>query len=126
MSEHEAGAMLTDCAYDLGPIERIPLGEGRTFAVADREIAVFRLRGGDVHATQARCPHRDGRLADGLLGGCTLICPLHGYKFDVATGRPIGHDCGVLTTYRAEITGARHVRLWIDASDAAPEWRDAP
>lgn len=67
-------------------VDAIPLGEGRAFAVGERRIAVFRNRQGELFATQARCPHRDGPLFDGLLGGCTVICPLHGMRFDLTTG----------------------------------------
>ena len=67
-------------------VEAIPVGEGRAFTVGERRIAVFRNRQGELFATQARCPHRDGPLFDGLLGGCTVVCPLHGMRFDLTTG----------------------------------------
>jgi nitrite reductase (NADH) small subunit len=70
----------------LDNVEAIPVGEGRAFTVGERRIAVFRNRQGELFATQARCPHRDGPLFDGLLGGCTLICPLHWMRFDLTTG----------------------------------------
>lgn len=81
-------------SYDLGPIERIPPGEGRTFELGTVRVAVFRTRSGSVHATQATCPHRDGPLADGLVGDGCVVCPLHGYRYDLATGEPLGHSCG--------------------------------
>ena len=100
--------------YDLGSIDRIPPGEGQTFVVAGREIAVFRARGSDaVHATQARCPHKAGLLADGIVGDGKVICPLHSYKFDLATGTPLGNACHSLTTYHTEITDDRRVLLWL-------------
>ena len=99
--------------FDLGSIDRIPPGEGQTFIVAGREIAVFRARGTDeVHATQARCPHKAGLLADGIVGDGKVICPLHSYKFDLATGTSLGNVCQSLKTYRTELTADRHVLLW--------------
>ena len=101
-------------AYDLGPIDRIPQGEGQTFVVAGREVAVFRARGADtVYATQARCPHKAGLLADGIVGDGKVICPLHSYKFDLATGTSLGNVCQSLKTYHTEITAERHVLLWL-------------
>ena len=88
----------------LGPVSGIPLGEGRVFAVDGRRIAVFRPRDGRLFAAEADCPHRGGPLADGLLGGSIVICPLHGLKFDLATGQPVGHDCRSLATYPVEVT----------------------
>lgn len=85
---------------NLGPAARIPLGEGRAFTVSGKRVAVFRTREGGLHATQADCPHREGPLADGLLGGGVVVCPLHARKWTLATGAPIaGNDCGALTTY---------------------------
>ncbi len=90
--------------YNLGPATRIPVGEGRTFQVEDEAITIFRTRKGEVYATQALCPHREGPLADGVIGEGRVICPLHFFKFDLATGQPIGHECGALKTYSVKLT----------------------
>ena len=101
-------------AYDLGLVDRIPPGEGQTFLVAGREIAVFRTRGTDeVHATQARCPHKAGLLADGIVGDGKVICPLHSYKFDLETGAAVRNECTSLRTYRTELTEDRRVLVWV-------------
>jgi nitrite reductase (NADH) small subunit len=89
----------------VGPLDRIPTGEGRELAAGRCTVAVFRPRGGGFHVTQARCPHKAGPLADGLLGETVVVCPMHGYRFDVATGQPIGagNDCPALRTYAASL-----------------------
>lgn len=61
----------------LGPVDAVPVGEGRAFAVDGEQVAVFRLRDGSLRATQARCPHAGGPLADGQLDGAKVVCPLH-------------------------------------------------
>jgi len=81
----------------LAPLEAIPPGEGRICSVSGEEVAVFRTRAGVVFACQAACPHKGGPLADGLVGGTTLICPLHGWKFDLTTGAALTGECGVKT-----------------------------
>jgi nitrite reductase (NADH) small subunit len=83
----------------LGSLDAIPEGEGRTFVVGARRLTVLRDRGGALFATQADCPHKNGPLADGLLGSGTLICPLHAIKFDRSTGEARSVDCS-LRTYR--------------------------
>jgi nitrite reductase (NADH) small subunit len=103
---------------NLGPLAAIPPGEGRAFQVAGREIAVFRTRAGAVFATQARCPHLAGPLADGLVGGGKVVCPLHSYAFELATGRAIGHACGALRTYPVGISPADEVLLTLDEEAA--------
>jgi nitrite reductase (NADH) small subunit len=109
--------------FDLGPIERIPPGEGQTFLVDEREIAVFRTRDDTVFATQARCPHKAGLLADGLVGGGRVICPMHSYNFDLSTGTPLGNACASLRTYRTEVTADRRVAIWI-VQPANGDWTD--
>lgn len=91
--------------HPLGPIAAIPLGEARVFRVEGREVAVFRCRSGEVYATGAECPHRGGPLADGLVGNHSVICPLHGFAFDLRTGKAPGHECDRLVTHRVLVTG---------------------
>jgi nitrite reductase (NADH) small subunit len=91
------GAVPSTVEVKLGPISSIPPGEGRNFVANGEKIAVFRTRGGSIFAIQAECPHRRGPLADGLVGGTTLICPLHSWKFDLATGNALFGDCGLKT-----------------------------
>ena len=87
----------------LGNIEQIPKAEGRKFRVAGIEVAVYRTRSNEVFATQARCPHAGGPLADGLLGDGRVICPLHERAFDLRTGRNLTGDCGDLRVYPVKL-----------------------
>ena len=99
----------------IGPASAVPPGEGRTFSAFGEKMAVFRTRTGQVFAVQAACPHRGGPLADGLVGGTTLICPLHAWKFDLSNGAVLSGDCG-LRTYpvRVNDTGQIILSLEID------------
>ena len=85
----------TTTLFDLGPVDQIPLGEGRAFDVGGRRVAVFRTRDGRVFATQGECPHRGGPLADGLVGSGTVVCPLHEWRFDLETGATANGACPV-------------------------------
>ena len=90
------GAIQKD-EIDLGPIDIVPLGQGRAYTFAGQTIAVFRQRDGQLFATDNTCPHREGPLSDGILGADTLICPLHMWKFDLKTGKCIGEDAQLRT-----------------------------
>jgi nitrite reductase (NADH) small subunit len=79
--------------FDLGPVAQIPLGEGRAFEVGGRRVAIFRTRDGRVFATQGECPHRGGPLADGLVGDGVVVCPLHEWRFDLASGATPNGSC---------------------------------
>ena len=87
----------------LGHADQIPMGEGRVFPVRGLEIAVFHTRAGAVYAVQAECPHRNGPLADGLVGGTTVMCPFHSRKFDLVTGVGQMGDCDI-QTYPVRLT----------------------
>jgi nitrite reductase (NADH) small subunit len=83
----------------IGRVNQIPKGEGRTFEVNGLHIAVYHTDSGEVFATQPNCPHRGGPLADGLVGGTTVICPLHDRSFDLRTGKNLSRDCADVRTY---------------------------
>lgn len=74
----------------LGPVAQVPVGEGRLFDVDGWQVAVFRPRDGGVHAIDPVCPHRGGPLAEGLVGGTLVVCPLHGWTFDLVSGCRVG------------------------------------
>ena len=96
---------------DVGPVDGIPLGEGRAFVVGRRTVAVFRPRTGGLFAIDGHCPHRGGPLAEGIVGGETVVCPLHAWKIDLRTGRCQG-GTGSVETYSAfEVAGRIVVRI---------------
>ena len=63
----------------------VPLREGREVVIGNRSIAVFNL-GEKFLAVESRCPHRGGPLADGIVTGESVVCPLHGWKIDLPRG----------------------------------------
>jgi len=65
--------------------ENIPLREGRAVKVGDKDIAIFNL-GERFLAVDNRCPHNGGPLADGIVSGTTVVCPLHAWNVDLECG----------------------------------------
>jgi len=106
---------MTDSALEvvLGPLASIPPGEGRAFAVGEKRVAIFRTRSEHIFAVQAECPHKGGPLADGLIGGTTLICPLHAWKFDLSSGEALMGSCG-LSTFPVRVDDASRIVLTLD------------
>jgi nitrite reductase (NADH) small subunit len=103
----------------LGSVEDIPLGEGRTYAVEGRQIAVFRMRDGSLRALDAVCPHRGGPLADGLTDAQVVVCPLHNFTYDLRTGSEVANGGVAVSAYpvHADAAGTIHLRIDGDASD---------
>ncbi|MEO8100071.1 MAG: nitrite reductase small subunit NirD [Acidobacteriota bacterium] len=68
--------------------ENIPLREGRAVTVGGVEVAIFNVNGRFLTIENA-CPHKGGPLCDGIVSGTTVVCPLHGQRFDLETGAPV-------------------------------------
>jgi nitrite reductase (NADH) small subunit len=65
----------------------IPVGHGLLVEKSGHAVAVFNRGGGRFAACGAVCPHEDGPLADGWLEGDVVVCPWHGFDFDLETGQ---------------------------------------
>lgn len=63
----------------------IPEDTGLHVEADGREIALFKSDG-KVYAIDHICPHAGGPLAEGGLTGSQVMCPWHGWEFDVKTG----------------------------------------
>jgi nitrite reductase/ring-hydroxylating ferredoxin subunit len=63
----------------------LPPGKGVLVSVDGRDVALFR-RGADILAIGNDCPHQGGSLCDGRAEGDIVICPLHGWEFDMRSG----------------------------------------
>jgi nitrite reductase/ring-hydroxylating ferredoxin subunit len=66
-------------------VSDLPPGKGVLVSVDGRDVALFR-RGGDILAIGNDCPHQGGSLCDGWAEGDIVVCPLHGWEFDMRSG----------------------------------------
>jgi 3-phenylpropionate/trans-cinnamate dioxygenase ferredoxin subunit len=66
----------------------LPPGSKKLAEVDGRPIAVFNVDG-SFYAIDDVCTHDGGPLAEGELSGCEIMCPRHGARFDVRTGRAL-------------------------------------
>lgn len=104
----------------LTTIDSIPPREGRAVSVDGRELAVFNVGDNRFLAVDGRCPHKGGPLADGIVAGETVVCPLHGWKIGLASGcveRPSGITACV-HTYETRVEGGV-VLMQLDAPSSA-------
>jgi nitrite reductase/ring-hydroxylating ferredoxin subunit len=81
----------------------IPLGKGRLVEQSEIPVAVFNAGQGRFYAVSALCPHEDGPLADGWLEGDAVVCPWHGFDFDLATGACRVVDDLSVAVYRTRV-----------------------
>ena len=92
----------------IGLAADVPMLEGRSVTIEGRRIAVFRTPGG-FRAIDHACPHAGGPLADGIVAGGCVTCPLHGLRFDLDTGAAVGGEERVRTYEVVERAG----ELWL-------------
>ncbi|MDI9645027.1 MAG: non-heme iron oxygenase ferredoxin subunit [Candidatus Verstraetearchaeota archaeon] len=74
--------------YKVVAVSELPPNSMRAFTVQGKEILVANL-GGKFFSIDNRCSHRKGDLSKGKLEGEVVICPLHGSKFELASGKAI-------------------------------------
>jgi nitrite reductase/ring-hydroxylating ferredoxin subunit len=63
----------------------IPEGQGATFNVGGRLVAVFNS-GGKYSAIDDLCPHMGASLGAGAVVDGVVMCPWHAWRFDVCDG----------------------------------------
>ena len=88
--------------YPAASVDSIPLREGRKVSYQDYEIALFNL-GDEYLAVDNRCPHKSGPLADGIVSGKAVFCPLHNWKIDLKSGCALSGGTGQVKKYPVKV-----------------------
>ncbi len=84
--------------------DEIPPGTGKLVQANGIEIALFNA-GGEFYATSPICPHEGGPLEDGTLDGDVVICPWHGFDFDLKNGECLVDSDLRVATYPVKVEG---------------------
>ncbi|MFX9112542.1 nitrite reductase small subunit NirD, partial [Acinetobacter baumannii] len=79
-----------------GSIDDIPARGARCVVTPQGRIAVFRTAEGRFFAVDDHCPHKNGPLAQGIVHGNAVTCPLHGWVISLETGEAQGADDGAV------------------------------
>jgi 3-phenylpropionate/trans-cinnamate dioxygenase ferredoxin component len=76
--------------FDVCPVEELPPGTYRLVPAGSIVVGVYNCAGG-LYALEDRCSHDDGPLCEGDWepDECVVVCPRHGSRFDITTGRPV-------------------------------------
>jgi len=84
-------------------LQELPMRIGREVIVDETKIAVFRLSDDRVRAIGGVCPHSHGPLAEGIVSGDYVYCPLRDYKVSLIDGKVQEPDEGSVATYETVI-----------------------
>jgi nitrite reductase (NADH) small subunit len=82
----------------------VPEGCGRTVDVKGKPVAIFNV-GGNFYAISDTCVHRGGPLGEGELDGKTVVCPWHGWRYDVTTGENELNPSVSVQRYQIKVDG---------------------
>jgi len=72
------------------PVEELPPGTMKLVRTGLLDVGVYNCDG-DLVAIEDRCSHDDGPLCEGDWepDDCVVVCPRHGSRFDIRSGRPL-------------------------------------
>lgn len=88
---------------EIGKLEDIPRLGSRVVALGDLEIAIFRTAKDDTFAVANKCPHKGGPLADGIVHGNSVTCPLHNWTIDLKSGEVVAPDEGCAKRFEVKV-----------------------
>ena len=76
-------------------VDELNENSGRRFIVNDFEVAVFKINS-EVLAVSNICPHQQTSLIyDGFIEDEFVVCPMHGWKFNLKNGKQPGGERGL-------------------------------
>jgi 3-phenylpropionate/trans-cinnamate dioxygenase ferredoxin component len=82
--------------------------EGQIFAVVIDETPVALTRvGGAIRAFGDICTHDDGPLAEGEIADGCVVCPRHGARFNLESGKPTFPAVAKIPIYDVVVEGER-------------------
>ena len=97
--EEPAPGTLVDVPVAL--LADLATGSARHVKVGKRDIALVRV-GDEVFALSNVCRHAFGPLSEGFVDGYTVVCPWHGWRYDVRSGKT-DHPNADVATYPVTI-----------------------
>ena len=111
--------MATPRWIEVGRLDDVPRRGARRVTGPDAylPIAVFRTADDRVFALVDRCPHKGGPLSEGIVQGCAVACPLHGWVIHLDDGMAEAPDEGQAPAIAVRLDGDR---IWLAVPEARP------
>ncbi len=92
-------------------------GYRREFRIEFQRLLLLQHEG-EHYIVEALCPHLEHPLMEAWLENGELLCPLHGYRFSLSTGRVIEatrESCRPLRVWPVAYEGAEVGVVWNDS-----------
>jgi len=84
----------------------LPPGTSKVVVVAGHLVALFNVEG-TFYAVSNTCLHRGGPVGEGELDGAVVTCPVHGWQYDVRTGRNVANPIAQLRQFPVKVESGR-------------------
>lgn len=91
-------------------VNEVAPGQGKPILVNGKPIALFNVNG-KFFAIDNTCPHAGGPLGEGMLEQNTVVCPWHGWEFDVTNGACTVPGGFQLKSYKVEV---KDNEVWVE------------
>jgi nitrite reductase (NADH) small subunit len=92
---------------DVGQLDDIPRLGSRVVVTTAIDIALFRTADDRVFALHDRCPHKGGKLSQGIVHGESVTCPLHNWVIGLSDGQAKEPDEGCARTVPVRVENGR-------------------
>ncbi len=92
---------------EIGVIDDIPPLGSRVISVNAGDIAIFRTSDDHVFALDDLCPHKQGKLSQGIVHDRAVTCPLHSWVIGLDDGKALDPDEGCTKTHEIRLEGRR-------------------
>lgn len=84
-------------------IENIPSMGARKVEVGKTEIAIFKTKDGSIFALENSCPHKNGKLSEGLVHEHKITCPLHNLDLNLENGQALEENGGCTKSFDTKV-----------------------
>ncbi len=91
------------------------LGKAKNYTVQNIELSIIHTKDG-YFARSGVCKHNGFKLELCTIKGCTITCPLHGWVYNINSGKGIKPIHTNLDQYGLELRGEE---IWVDVSEKA-------
>src|SRR3982751_4687638 len=81
-----------------------PAGQATEITVGDKVICIANVNG-TISAIDNVCLHRGGPLARGVVDGDKIVCPWHGWQWNLKTGEAVHTALAKVAVYQLKIEG---------------------
>lgn len=102
-----APATLSPSWRDIGALDQIAPLSARCLRLHGEEYAVFRTGDDRIFVLRDYCPHKGGKLSQGIVHGAAVTCPLHNWVVDLASGEVRAPDSGKVAAIPARVAQGR-------------------